>query len=126
MRAAGSALIGEHDFSAFRSAECQAKKPVRILERVAIERQGDYVIFEFTANAFLHHMVRNVVGSLVFVGKGAESPEWLGELLAGRDRARAAPTFGPDGLYLTRVVYPERWSLPAPSPMLPIIARSPI
>jgi tRNA pseudouridine38-40 synthase len=124
MHAAAHALIGEHDFTAFRSAECQAKTPVRILERVAVERQGDYVIFEFTANAFLHHMVRNLVGSLVSVGKGAEPPAWLGEVLAGRDRARAAPTFGPDGLYLTRVTYPVRWNLPAPAPMLPIITRS--
>jgi tRNA pseudouridine38-40 synthase len=112
MRAAGERLLGEHDFSAFRSSECQAKSPVKTLERIAIVRRGDYVVFELTASAFLHHMVRNVVGSLVYVGKGAHGPEWLGELLAARERVRAAPTFGPEGLYLTGVRYPQAWSLP--------------
>jgi tRNA pseudouridine38-40 synthase len=112
MRAAAGALVGEHDFSAFRSAECQARSPVRVLARAHVERRGDYVLFEFTANAFLHHMVRNLVGCLVYVGKGAHPPEWVGEVLAGRDRSRAAPTFGPEGLYLTQVSYPERWNLP--------------
>jgi tRNA pseudouridine38-40 synthase len=118
MRAAAGALVGEHDFSAFRSAECQARSPVRILARADVERRGDYVLFEFTANAFLHHMVRNLVGCLVYVGKGAHPPEWVGEVLAGRDRNRAAPTFGPEGLYLTRVSYPERWKLPRFAPAL--------
>jgi tRNA pseudouridine38-40 synthase len=126
MQTAARALLGEHDFTAFRSAECQARIPLRIVERVGIERQGDYVIFEFTANAFLHHMVRNLVGSLVFVGKGAAPPGWLADVLAGRDRARAAPTFSPPGLYLTRIVYPAPWSLPPPSPMLPLLAPSPV
>ena len=120
MRAAAGALVGEHDFSAFRSAECQAKSPVRVLMRTAVARQGEYVVFEFTANAFLHHMVRNLVGCLVHVGKGAHPPEWVAEVLAGRDRRRAAPTFGPEGLYLTRVTYPARWNLPRFAPMLPL------
>jgi tRNA pseudouridine38-40 synthase len=123
MRAAAGALIGEHDFSAFRSAECQAASPVRALTRAAVERRGEYVIFEFTANAFLHHMVRNFVGCLVYVGKGAYPPEWVAEVLAARDRRRAAPTFGPEGLYLTRVSYPGRWGLPRFAPMLPFFCE---
>jgi tRNA pseudouridine38-40 synthase len=122
MRAGARHLVGEHDFSAFRSAECQARTPVRTLERVAVERHGDYVVFELVANAFLHHMVRNVVGALVYVGKGAHPAEWLRELLAGRNRDRAAPTFGPEGLYLTEVRYPGRWQLPPFAPMLPFPA----
>ena len=112
MQHAARLLIGEHDFSAFRSAECEARTPVRTLERLDIARRGDYVIFDFRANAFLHHMVRNMVGSLVYVGKGKYPPEWLGELLAGRDRSRAAPTFEAAGLYLFRVIYEPRWGLP--------------
>lgn len=112
MQRAARLLIGEHDFSAFRSAECEARTPVRALERLDIVRRGDYVIFEFRANAFLHHMVRNLVGCLVYVGKGKYPPEWLGEVLAGRDRSRAAPTFEAAGLYLFRVVYESSWGLP--------------
>jgi tRNA pseudouridine38-40 synthase len=121
MRAAAGCLVGEHDFSAFRSSECQAKTPVKSLQRIDIRRRGDYVIFELTASAFLHHMVRNVVGCLVYVGKGAQPPGWLKDVLDGRDRARAAPTFPPDGLYLTAVAYPERWNLPAFAPMLALL-----
>lgn len=125
MRAAAQALVGAHDFSAFRSAECQAQSPVRQLASARVERRGDYVTIELTANAFLHHMVRNVVGCLVHVGKGAAPPEWVAEVLAGRDRARAAATFGPEGLYLARVTYPERWNLPAFPPMLPVVGTEP-
>jgi len=124
MRSAVRCILGEHDFSAFRSAECQAKTPVRVIERAAIDQRGDYILFEFTANAFLHHMVRNLVGCLVYVGKGAHPPEWLADVLAGCDRARAAPTFGPEGLYLTRVNYPQRWNLPAFASMLPIFGET--
>lgn len=120
MRAALTPLVGEHDFSALRSAECQAKSPVRRLLAAGIERRGEYLLFELTANAFLHHMVRNLVGCLVHVGKGAAPPEWLAEVLAHRDRTRAAATFGPEGLYLTAVDYPERWKLPAFASMLPV------
>jgi tRNA pseudouridine38-40 synthase len=125
MRRAADPLLGTHDFSAFRSAECQAKTPVRELHQLCIERRGDYVLFELAANAFLHHMVRNVVGCLVHVGKGAAPPEWVAEVLAGRDRRRAAATFGPEGLYLTAVAYPERWKLPAFPPMLPLGGAKP-
>jgi tRNA pseudouridine38-40 synthase len=112
MRRAACLLTGEHDFSAFRSSECQARSPVRTLTRLDVSRHGDYIVFELTANAFLHHMVRNIVGCLVYVGKGKHPPQWLGEILAGRDRARAAPTFEAAGLYLSRVQYDARWGLP--------------
>jgi tRNA pseudouridine38-40 synthase len=112
MQRAARLLIGEHDFSAFRSAECQAKTPVRTVTRLDITRRGDHLVFDFRANAFLHHMVRNIVGCLVYVGKGKYPPEWLGEVLAGRDRRRAAPTFEAAGLYLSRVDYDARWGLP--------------
>jgi tRNA pseudouridine38-40 synthase len=112
MQAAARLILGEHDFSAFRAAECQARTPVRTLHRLDVARRGDYVIFEACANAFLHHMVRNIVGSLIYVGKGAHAPEWLAAVLAGRDRARAAPTFEAAGLYLSAVEYDAHWGLP--------------
>lgn len=114
MRSAATFLHGEHDFSAFRAAECQAQSPVRTLHAVTITGSGPYVVFEFRANAFLHHMVRNIVGSLVYVGKGRHAPQWLAEVLRGRDRAQAAPTFDASGLYLAGVEYDARWGLPAP------------
>ena len=114
MRAAAAALLGRHDFSAFRSAECQARSPVRELTRFNLRRQGAMLVFTFEANGFLHHMVRNLVGSLLAVGTGRQPVEWLAAVLAGRDRTRAAPTFMPDGLYLTAVQYPQVFGLPAP------------
>jgi tRNA pseudouridine38-40 synthase len=116
MRAALAHLAGEHDFSAFRSSECQAKSPVRTLRSCTLERRGAYLSFEFTANGFLHHMVRNIVGCLVYVGKGKHPPEWLGQVLASRDRRLAAPTFSADGLYLAGVEYAHGWKLPAFEP----------
>lgn len=113
MQRAARFLLGQHDFSAFRSAECQARTPVRVLARLDIARRGDYVVFDFCANAFLHRMVRNIMGCLVYVGKGKYPPEWIGEVLAGRDRTHAAPTFEAAGLYLSRVTYDARWGLPA-------------
>lgn len=112
MRAAASVLVGRHDFSAFRAAACQAKSPVRTLRHATITRQGDYWWFDFCADAFLHHMIRNLVGSLVYVGKGKHGPDWIAHLLSCRDRSASAPTFAPDGLYLCGVEYPDRWSLP--------------
>ena len=121
MRAASQLLIGTHDFSAFRAAECAAKTPVRRLDEIAIARRGELVIFRFKANAFLQHMVRNLVGSLVYVGKGKYPAQWIAEVLASRDRARCAPTFAPDGLYLTAIEYDRAWNLPATdrSPIFP-------
>ena len=112
IREAANYLVGEHDFSAFRSSECQAKSPVREVRRIQVEARGDFILFELAANGFLHHMVRNIVGSLVHVGKGGAAPEWAGEVLAGRDRSRAAPTFDAAGLYLTGVGYDAKWQLP--------------
>ena len=112
MRRAAACLPGEHDFSAFRAAECQAKSPVKHLSRADVSRHGEFVLFEFSANAFLHHMVRNLVGCLVYVGKGEHPPQWLAEVLLSRDRTQAAPTFPPDGLYLSGVGYEAQWGLP--------------
>jgi len=112
MHQAARALVGEHDFSAFRDAECQAKSPVRNLAQVTVERRGDLVRFTLVANAFLHHMVRNIVGSLVYVGDGRQPPEWIAELLGQRDRRNAAPTFMPDGLYLAGIEYDRSFTLP--------------
>jgi tRNA pseudouridine38-40 synthase len=112
MRAAAALFVGEHDFSAFRSSECQAKSPVRTIQRFEISRDGETIHFLVTANAFLHHMVRNLVGTLVYVGKGKHPPEWVEELLHSKDRSKSAPTFGPEGLYLEKIDYEPRWGLP--------------
>ena len=120
MQAAVSVLTGEHDFSAFRSSECQAKSPVKQMKRVQVSRKGPYVLFDFTANAFLHHMVRNIVGCLVYVGKGRHPTQWLGEVLQGRDRRKAAPTMSAAGLYLVDIGYEPRWKLPGFARMMPL------
>src|SRR3954469_4718891 len=112
MREAAAHLVGEHDFSAFRSSECQAKTPVRTLHLLEVEARGERIDFVLRANAFLHHMVRNIVGTLVYVGKGKQPPQWARQVLDSRDRAIAAPTFSPEGLYLERVEYEEKWGLP--------------
>ena len=112
MQAAARHLCGVHDFSAFRSVECQAKSPIRTMHDIRIERRGDLIVFTLHANAFLHHMVRNIVGSLIFTGNGAQPPEWMNELLEGRNRKHAAPTLMPDGLYLARIDYDNKWNLP--------------
>jgi tRNA pseudouridine38-40 synthase len=113
MKEAAAQLIGEHDFSAFRSAECQAKNPVRTLHAIGIERDGERIDFTLRANAWLQHMVRNIVGTLVYVGKGRHPPSWAKQVLESRDRSKAAPTFASEGLYLEAVEYDARWSLPA-------------
>lgn len=112
MRAAAEVLLGEHDFTTFRSAECQAKSPSRTLEQAEVRRIGSFIRCDFRANAFLHHMVRNIVGSLVYVGCARQEVDWMAEILAARNRALAAPTFAPDGLYLSAVDYDASWSLP--------------
>lgn len=116
MREAAVLLLGTHDFSAFRSAECQANSPVRTLQSLRIVRLGDFLIVEFRANAFLHHMVRNLMGTLLMIGRGRRPVSWAGELLAARDRRLAAPTFMPDGLYLAHVSYPQAPDLPLHAP----------
>lgn len=122
IREAAAALLGEHDFSAFRSSQCQARSPVRTLDRLHIRECGPLVVFELQANAFLHHMVRNLVGALVWIGAGRRPADWAGELLAGRDRRLAAPTFAPDGLYLAGVEYPARYDIGSWPPTTPPLA----
>lgn len=113
MQAAADQLLGERDFSAFRASECQANSPVKSMWRADVRRHGDLIVFDFEASAFLHHMVRNLVGSLVHVGQGKQPPEWISELLAAGDRRLAAPTFAAAGLYLVAVRYGPHWGLPA-------------
>jgi len=112
MRKAAEYLVGEHDFSAFRATTCQAKSPVKQMHEIVLRRQGDFIICTLRASAFLHHMVRNIIGSLVMIGVGNQSPEWIQHVLAKRDRSIAAPTFMPDGLYLAKVDYDAKWNLP--------------
>ena len=124
MRQAADILLGEHDFTSFRASACQAKSPVKTLHRIDITRRGlgdphpelgwspCYWRFEFEANAFLHHMIRNIMGCLIAVGRGDQSPEWMAQVLAAQSRDAAAPTFSPDGLYFQGPVYEARWGLP--------------
>ncbi len=105
-------LEGEHDFSAFRASECQAKSPVRTLYQAEVQKHGDCIVFNFSGNAFLHHQVRNMVGALVYVGKGSFEPHYIQTLLQQCDRTQSPPTFSPDGLYLTGVGYEAHWGLP--------------
>jgi tRNA pseudouridine38-40 synthase len=112
MRAAGALLLGEHDFSSFRSSECQAASPVKTLREVGIERHGATWSFDFHANAFLHHMIRNLMGCLVAIGSGRRAPGWIADVLAARDRDAAAPTFPPDGLYFAGAQYDPRHRIP--------------
>ncbi len=113
MQEAATVLLGEHDFSSFRAAECQARTPVKHLQQLTLSADAGLLRFDLRADAFLHHMVRNIVGALLYVGKGAMSQADLAALLAARDRTRAPPTFMPGGLYLTGVGYPEQFALPA-------------
>lgn len=112
MRDAAQYLIGTHDFSAFRSSLCQAASPVRTLSTLKIDQEGVFLVFTLKANAFLHHMVRNVIGALVYVGKGRFPVSWIPELLASKNRSFSAPTFMADGLYLVDVDYPAEFVLP--------------
>lgn len=112
MRQAAATLIGTHDFSAFRSSQCQAASPVRTLDRLDLEDRGGLLVLTVRANAFLHHMVRNIVGALVAVGLARRPPDWTAALLASRDRTQGAATFSPAGLYLVDVAYPDRFALP--------------
>lgn len=115
-------LLGTHDFSAFRAAECQARSPVRELRVANVNCRGAFLVFEFRANAFLHHQVRNMVGALVWVGLKRRPPDWIGELLASRDRTLGAATFAPDGLYLAEVIYDQVWGLPAGGGIIPFLS----
>jgi tRNA pseudouridine38-40 synthase len=126
MQTAAKCLLGEHDFSSFRAAECQAKSPVKHLHQCEISQAGDLLVLNLRANAFLHHMVRNLVGALVYVGIGRLTPEDFAKVLVARDRRLAPPTFSPDGLYFAGVEYDASSGLPEEgriiaSPVLPII-----
>jgi tRNA pseudouridine38-40 synthase len=112
MREAAALLLGEHDFTSFRASACQAKSPIKTMQRIVISRRGAYWRFEFEANAFLHHMIRNIMGCLVQVGQGLQQPGWISEVLQARNRDAAAPTFAPDGLYFLGPVYDRAWNLP--------------
>ena len=113
MREAAEMLIGEHDFSAFRAAECQAKSPVKTLSAPRIDQSDKIIAFDFSANAFLHHMIRNIVGALVYVGAGRHSPEQFREIFESRNRCLAAPTFMADGLYLANIQYDAKFGIPS-------------
>lgn len=123
MRAAAAHLLGTHDFTSFRAAECQARSPVKEMRVADMSRQDDLIVFRFAADAFLHHMVRNLVGCLVMVGKGARAPAWMLDVLQARDRRVAAPTFSAAGLYLASVQYDPHWGLPVESGQFPSALR---
>lgn len=123
MHAEAQSLLGERDFSAFRAAACQSVTPVRDVQAVSVFRLGQLVVVDIQANAFLHHMVRNIAGSLMAVGAGRAPRGWIAELLAGRDRTVAADTAAPDGLYLVEVRYPPTFDLP-PTPSGPLIVAT--
>jgi len=112
MRAAAQFLVGEYDFSSFRGSGCQSRTPFRSVKRVSVTRRGALLVVEIEANAFLHHMVRNVVGTLLQVGTGKQAPEWVGEVLEAKKRSRAGITAPPNGLYLVKVNYPDHFGLP--------------
>ena len=114
MAEAATALIGSHDFSAFRSAECQANSPIRNVEKLTVVRQGDWILIEATANAYLHHMMRNIAGLLIAIGRGDAPASWASEVLEGRDRKRNAATAPAEGLYFWGVRYPAVFGLPVP------------
>lgn len=112
MHEAAQALLGEHDFSAFRAAECQSRSPMRRLERISVRRESEHVIIDVCANAFLHHMVRNITGLLISIGRGERPAGDVARILETRDRRQSAPTAPPDGLYLRAIEYPEAFGLP--------------
>ena len=116
MRAAAALLVGEHDFTSFRAASCQAHSPVKHMLKVNIHQRGAYWRFEFEASAFLHHMIRNIMGCLIAIGTGSQPVGWMAEVLAARSRDAAAPTFSPNGLYFLGPVYDPTWNLPTETP----------
>ncbi|WP_353396073.1 tRNA pseudouridine(38-40) synthase TruA [Hydrogenophaga sp. 5NK40-0174] len=116
MQQAAQHLLGEHDFTSFRAAQCQAHTPIKTMIRVDIARRGSYWKFEFEASAFLHHMIRNIMGCLIAIGSGNRPPQWMSEVIAARSRDAAAPTFSPAGLYFLGPVYDDQWGLPLQTP----------
>lgn len=126
MKEAASYLLGTHDFSSFRSSECQSKTPIKTIYQLDIVDNQPYIYFFIRGNAFLHHMVRNLIGSLTKVGLGKERPSWMLDVLGAKSRDVAAPTFSPDGLYLSRVGYPEHFDIPEPNLAVSIIPKGDI
>ena len=114
MRLAATGLIGEHDFTSFRSSECQSKTPIKTIYSIEIFSSEPWLYFRIKGNAFLHHMVRNLVGSFIQIGIGKQKAEWMAEVLAAKDRSIAAPTFSPSGLYLAQIAYPDEFQIPRP------------
>ena len=117
MQTAAAHLLGEHDFTSFRASACQALSPIKTLQRIDISQRGAYWRFEFEASAFLHHMIRNLMGCLITVGQGKQAPDWVKQVLLARDRDAAAPTFSPDGLYFLGPRYAPHWGLPERTPL---------
>lgn len=113
MREGAQFLLGEQDFSVFRATGCQAKTPIKTMYELQIHQVDDLIVFSLRASAFLHHMVRNIVGALLYVGSGRREPVWMGELIASKNRSVSAPTFMPDGLYLGEIAYPDQWAIPS-------------
>jgi tRNA pseudouridine38-40 synthase len=116
MREAAGVLVGEHDFTSFRASACQALSPVKKMLRIDISRRGAYWRFDFEADAFLHHMIRNIMGCLLLIGQGMQPVGWMSQVLAARSRDAAAPTFSPAGLYFLGPVYDPMWQLPSRTP----------
>ncbi len=112
MHEAAQALLGEHDFSSFQAAGCQSRTPIRYMERIAVTRKGNFVVIDVQANAFLHHMVRNIAGALMAVGAGQKPAQWIHDILGARDRTVAGVTAPPHGLYLVDVGYPGHFGIP--------------
>lgn len=115
MQAAANYLIGEHNFDSYRAVACQAKSPIRTVSRLDVSRNGQFIYLDIEANAFLHHMVRNIAGVLMAIGRGEKEPQWAKEILEHRDRTMGGVTAPPHGLYLTEVDYPEQFQLPRPN-----------
>ena len=114
MQTGAAHLIGTHDFSAFRDSQCQSKSPRRNIHSIRVQRWDDYVVMDIAANAFLHHMVRNIAGTLIPVGSGERPHTWVAEVLAGRVRAAAGITAASSGLYFVGPQYPDEFGLPPP------------
>lgn len=113
MHEAAQGLLGKNDFSSFRSSKCQASNAIRTMHSINVFRDGDYIFLDICANAFLHHMVRNIVGSLLMIGRGEQPVTWMADLLELKDRTKAGPTAASAGLYLVAVEYPEQYDLPS-------------
>lgn len=114
MQLAAACLVGEHDFTSFRASECQSKSPIKTIYCVDIVSEEPWLYFKIRGNAFLHHMVRNLVGSFLMIGTRKQSAGWMKEVLEAKDRRMAAPTFSPAGLYLAKITYPEPFQIPQP------------